>query len=72
MQDDAAKEGDANKKDLTLARRSFRALNFNVVIEASDIEIRITLAFQSGKLTIYNGIVREADLKIITDHDVIL
>ena len=53
-------------------RRSFQALKSNVVIVASDIEITITLAFQSGKLTIYNGIVGEADLKIVTDHDVIL
>jgi hypothetical protein len=52
--------------------RSFQALKSNVVIVASDIEITITLAFQSGKLTIYNGIVGEADLKIVTDHDVIL
>jgi hypothetical protein len=51
---------------------SFRALHSNVVIAASDIEITITLAFQSGKLTIYNGIVGKADLKIVTDHDVIL
>jgi hypothetical protein len=52
--------------------RSFQALKSNVVIVASDIEITITLAFQSGKLTVYNGIVGEADLKIVTDHDVIL
>ncbi len=53
-------------------RRGFQALKSNVVIVAKDIEITITLAFQSGKLTIYNGIVGEADLKIVTDHDVIL
>ena len=52
--------------------RSFQALKSNVVIVASDIDIAITLAFQSGKLTIYNGIIGEADLKIVTDHDVIL
>jgi hypothetical protein len=52
--------------------KSFQALKSNVVIVASDIEITITLAFQSGKLTIYNGIVGEADIKIVTDHDVIL
>jgi hypothetical protein len=52
--------------------KSFRALKSNVVIVASDIEITITLAFQSGKLTIYNGIAGRADLKIVTDHDVIL
>jgi hypothetical protein len=53
-------------------RRSFQALKSNVVIVASDIEITITLAFRNGKLTIHNGIVGEADLKIVTDHDVIL
>ena len=53
-------------------RRSVQALKSNVVVVASDIEITITLAFRSGKLTIYNGIVGEADLKIVTDHDVIL
>ena len=52
--------------------RSFQTLKSNVVIVASDIEITITLTFQSGRLTIYNGIVGEADLKIVTDHDVIL
>jgi len=52
--------------------RSFQALKSNVVIVASDIEITITLAFRNGKLTVYNGIVGEADLKIVTDHDVIL
>ena len=52
--------------------RSFQALKSNVVIVASDIEITVTLTFQSGRLTIYNGIVGEADLKIVTDHDVIL
>jgi len=53
-------------------RRSFEALKSNVVIVASDIEITITLVFQNGKLTIFNGIVGETDLKIVTDHDVIL
>ena len=51
---------------------NFQALKSNVVIVASDLEITITLAFQSGKLTIYNGIDGEADLKIVTNHDVIL
>ena len=51
---------------------SFRALNSNVVIVARDIDITITLAFKGGELTIYNGIVGEADLKIIADHDAIL
>jgi hypothetical protein len=53
-------------------RRSFQALKSNVAIVVSDIEIKITLAFQSGRLTIHNGIVGEVDLKIVTDHDVIL
>ncbi len=53
-------------------RRSFEALKSNVMIVASDIEITITLVFRNGKLTIYNGIVGETDLKIVTDHDVIL
>jgi hypothetical protein len=52
--------------------RSFQALKSNVAILASDLEITITLAFRSGKLTIYNGIVGEADLKIVTDHDIVL
>jgi len=51
---------------------SFKALNSNVVIVARDIDITIALAFKKGELTIYNGIVGKADLKIIADHDAIL
>jgi hypothetical protein len=51
---------------------SFRALHSDVVIIARDIDITITLAFKGGELTIYNGIVGKADLKIIADHDAIL
>jgi hypothetical protein len=51
---------------------SFKALHSNVVIVARDIDITITLAFSRGELTIYNGTVRKADLKIIADHDAIL
>jgi len=42
------------------------------VIVARDIDITVTLAFKGGELTIYNGIVGKADLKIIADHDAIL
>jgi hypothetical protein len=51
---------------------SFRALHSDVVIIARDIDITITLAFKGGELTIYNGIIGKADLKIIADHDAIL
>ncbi|MEW6376802.1 MAG: hypothetical protein AB1502_13550 [Thermodesulfobacteriota bacterium] len=51
---------------------SFEVLNSNVVIVARDIDITVTLAFRGGELTIYNGIVGKADLKIIADHDAIL
>jgi len=51
---------------------NFKALNSNVVIVARDIDITITLAFKRGELTIYNGVVGKADLKIIADHDAIL
>jgi hypothetical protein len=51
---------------------SFRALNSNVAIIARDIDITVTLVFEKGKLTIYNGIVGKTDLKIIADHDAIL
>ena len=51
---------------------SFKALNSNVVIVVRDIDITITLAFKRGELTIYNGIVGKADLKITADHDAIL
>jgi hypothetical protein len=51
---------------------SFKALHSNVVIVARDIDITITLAFNRGELTIYNGTVGKADLKIIADHDAIL
>jgi hypothetical protein len=39
---------------------------------ARDIDITVTLAFEKGKLTIYNGIVGKTELKIIADHDAIL
>jgi hypothetical protein len=51
---------------------SFRALNSNVTVIARDIDITITLMFEKGKLTIYNGIIGKTDLKIIADHDAIL
>jgi len=51
---------------------SFGALHSNVVIVARDIDITITLAFKGGEVTIYDGIVGNADLKIIADHDAIL
>jgi hypothetical protein len=51
---------------------SFEVLNLNVVIVARDIDITVTLAFRRGQLTLYNGVVGKADLKIIADHDAIL
>lgn len=51
---------------------SFEVLKSNVVIVARDIDITITLAFKGGELTIYDGVVGEADLKIVADHDAIL
>jgi hypothetical protein len=51
---------------------SFEVLNSNVVIVARDIDITVTLAFRRRQLTIYNGVVGKADLKIIADHDAIL
>jgi hypothetical protein len=51
---------------------SFRALDSNVVIVARDIDITVTLAFKRGELTIYDGVIGKADLKIIADHDAIL
>jgi hypothetical protein len=52
--------------------KSFHALHSNVVIVARDIDITVTLAFEGEKLTIYNGIVGNPDLKIVADHDAIL
>ena len=52
--------------------KSFRSLHSNVVIVARDIDITVTLAFEGGRLTVYNDIVGNPDLKIVTDHDVIL
>ena len=51
---------------------SFRALNSNVAIIGRDIDVTVTLRFERGKLTIYNGIIGKTDLKIIADHDAIL
>jgi hypothetical protein len=51
---------------------SFETLHSNVVIMARDIDITVSLAFRKGELTIYNGIVGEADLTIVADHDAIL
>ena len=51
---------------------SFEALDSNVVMEARDIDITITLAFGRGELKIYDGVVGNPDLKIIADHDAIL
>jgi len=51
---------------------SFEALDSNVVMVARDIDITLTIAFKRGELKIYNGVVGDADLKIIADHDAIL
>ena len=51
---------------------SFRTLNSNVVIVAKDIDITVTLAFNKGRLTVFDGMAGEADLKIIADHETIL
>jgi hypothetical protein len=51
---------------------SFEALDSNVVMVARDIDITLTLSFKRGKLKIYDGVVGNADLKIIADHDAIL
>ena len=51
---------------------SFEALDSNVVMVARDIDITLTLAFKRGELKIYDGVVGDADLKIIADHDAIL
>jgi hypothetical protein len=51
---------------------SFEALDSNVVMVARDIDITLTLAFNRGKLKIYDGVVGNPDLKIIADHDAIL
>ncbi len=51
---------------------SFEALHSNVVMEARDIDITLTLAFKRGVLKIYHGIVGKPDLKIIANHDAIL
>ncbi len=51
---------------------SFEALHSNVMLEARDIDITLTLAFKRGMLKIYHGIVGKPDLKIIANHDAIL
>ena len=51
---------------------SFLALNSNVVMVARDIDITITLSFRRGELKIHDGVVGDADLKIIANHDAIL
>jgi hypothetical protein len=51
---------------------SFQALHSNVVMVARDIDITLTLAFKRGRLKIYDGVIGDADLKIIADHDAIL
>ncbi len=80
--DDGAKDGGLAEMLYHLIRQnleqkpqkvsSFEVLNLNVVIVARDIDITLTLAFRRGQLTLYNGVVGKADLKIIADHDAIL
>jgi hypothetical protein len=80
--DDGAKEAGLAEMLFNLLRQnleqrpqklsSFEALHSNVVIEARDIDITVSLAFRNGELTIYNGIVGRPDLTIIADHDAIL
>jgi hypothetical protein len=47
-------------------------MNSNVVIVARDIDITVTLAFNGGELKIYDGVMGNADVKVIADHDAIL
>ena len=51
---------------------SFEALHSNVVVEARDLDITLTLAFKRGVLKIHHGTVGKPDLKIIANHDAIL
>ncbi len=51
---------------------AFKTLHSNVAITAEDIDLTITLIFERGKLTLFNGLVKKPDLEIIADRDTIL
>src|SRR5437773_9706574 len=53
-------------------RRDFDALSGRVVIDARDIEVRVTLEFERGRLTVLDGERPEPVLRIEADHDTIL
>ena len=61
-----------NLEQRPLKRKDFDALAGRVGIDATDIEVRVTLDFQGGRLTLYDGIEGRPMLLIRTDHDTIL
>lgn len=53
-------------------KKDFSALNGNVAIVADDADVALTLRFERGKLTIFNGIVGIPDITIRGQSDTIL
>jgi hypothetical protein len=53
-------------------KRHFRMLDALVYLEATDIDVQLTLDFRKGKCTIYQGEVGRPHLDIRTDSDSIL
>jgi hypothetical protein len=53
-------------------RPDFDALSGTVALDASDIDVQVTLDFQKGRVRIYDGVQGRPMLRIRTDHDTIL
>jgi len=50
----------------------FNALNGNIYMQAHDAEVDMTLAFEKGRLTVYNGKVGKPNISISTDSGTLL
>ena len=52
--------------------KDFEALDNSIAITAPDIDVSVTLLFEKGRLTIYNGIVDQPAIMITANSDMLL
>lgn len=61
-----------NLEEKPKRENDFNALNGNIYMNAADAEVDMTLAFNNGSLTVYNGKVGSPQISITTDSTTLL
>lgn len=61
-----------NMEEKPYRKNDFNALNCNIYMNAEDAEVDMTLAFNNGSLTVYNGKVGGPKISITTDSATLL